>query len=133
MNANSTRRLMITGLALVMAAPAAVFFVSAIGRSLQPTVHQPARTLEAIVAWFGALPGVVSVAVLVVLPFIGLVLAACLLWNTWTTEEGTRADALALAQAATRIVRRFPFLLAALVVVFGVLYFAAVVVHAIAG
>jgi hypothetical protein len=129
----NVRRLMLTGFAVILVAPAAVFFFSAIGRTLQPTNHEPARTLDAIVTWFGALPAGALVAVLVLLPFIGLLLAASFVWRTWITDDGTRVDTLAFAHAAARIVRRLPFVIAILVLAFGVLYFAAITVHAIAG
>jgi hypothetical protein len=129
----SARRTSIAAVAVVLVAPAAAFFLSAVGRSLQPTNHEPSRTLDAIVTWFGALPDAAVVAFLVVLPFVGLVLAAGFLWRTWTADAGVRADTLAFAEAAARVARRIPIVLAALVVLFGVLYFFVITVHAIAG
>jgi hypothetical protein len=132
-NSSAARRLTIAVLAVLFVAPAAVLFFSAAGRSLQPTAHEPVRTLDAIVAWFGPLPDLALLTVLVVLPFAGLVLAGGFVVRTWTADEGARADTLALALAAARFGRRIPFFLAVLVFLFGVLYFAALGVHELAG
>jgi hypothetical protein len=129
----SIRRVSIAALAVLLVAPAAAFFLSAVGRSLQPTNHEPSRTLDAIVTWFGALPVPAVVIVLMVLPFVGLVLAVGFLWRTWTGDEATRADVAALAQAGARVVRRPALVMTGFVVAFGVLYFVALTVHAVAG
>ncbi len=128
-----TRRVSIAALAVLLVAPAAAFFLSAVGRSLQPTNHEPSRMLNAIVTWFGALPGPAVVIVLVVLPFVGLALAAGFLWRTWTGDEAARADVAALAQAGARVARRPALVVGGFVVAFGVLYFVALTVHALAG
>jgi hypothetical protein len=127
------RSILMALLTLTLVAPAAVFFFSAVGRSMQPVAHEPARTLSAIVTWFGGLPEVVILIVLVGLPLTGLGLAAGVLWRTWTSDEVTRADLAALAGAVARVARRPAIVVNVLVVVFGVLYFAAVTVHAVAG
>jgi hypothetical protein len=127
------RRLSFAALAMLLVAPAAAFFLSAIGRSLQPTTHEPARTLDAIVTWFEALPNVALVVALVVLPVIGLLLGVGFLWRMWTSDAGLRADASSLAAAVSRIARRPAIVITGLVVAFGVLYFLALTVHAVAG
>lgn len=133
MNSTDARRLGVAGLSAVLVAPAATFFFAAIGRSLQPITHEPARTLDAIVTWFGALPGAALLALLVVLPFIGLVLAAAILWKTWSGDAAIRADVAAFARDGAKLVRRPAFVLSILVFALGALYFAAMAVHAIAG
>ena len=133
MNSTDARQLRFAALAAILVAPAAIFFFAAIGRSLQPVTHEPARTLEAIVTWFGALPGASLLALLVMLPCIGLILAASMVRKTWSSDEGTRADVAAFVRAGMRVVRRPAFVLSILVLAFGALYFAAVAVHAIAG
>ena len=132
MNA-SARRTSIAVVAVALIAPAVAFFLSAFGRSLQPTNHEPSRTLDAIVTWFGTLPDVAIVLVLIVLPFVGFVLAAGYLWRTWIADPDIRADTDALVHAAGRVARNISVVFAALVVLFGLLYFAAITIHAVAG
>ncbi len=127
------RRVSIAALTVLLVAPAAVFFLSAVGRSLQPANHEPSRTLDAIVTWFGALPVPAVEIVLVVLPFVGLVLAAGFMWRTWSGDEATRADVAALVQAGARVARRPALVITGVVVAFGVLYFVALTVHSVAG
>ena len=132
MNTN-VRRLMLTGFAVILVAPAAVFFFwPSAARCSRPITNPPARSTPSLPGSEPSRAGAL-VAVLVLLPFIGLLLAAGFVWRTWITDDGTRFDTMAFAHAAARIVRRLPFILAILVLVFGVLYFAAITVHAIAG
>ena len=133
MNPNAALRRLAAAVALLLVVPAATFLLSAVGRSLQPTSHEPARTLDAIVSWFGALPGFLPVVLLLVFPMVGFTLATAFVWQTWTTDRTVRADTLALIRAGGRFVRRLPLVIAVLVVLFSVLYFAAIVVHAVAG
>ena len=129
----AARRRSIAAVAVALIAPAAAFFLSAIGRSLQPTNHEPSRTLDAIVTWFGTLPDAAIALVLVVLPLVGFFLAAGYLWRTWIADPAIRADTVTLVHAAGRVARHISVVFAALVVLFGLLYFAAITIHAVAG
>jgi len=127
------QRLKVAGLSVILIAPAAIFFLAAIGRSLQPVAHEPAHTLDAIVTWFGALSSLALVVLIVVLPSLALVLAATIAWRTWSADEGTRADVAAFIRAGAKVVRRPAFVIAVVLLAFGIVYFAALGVHAIAG
>lgn len=70
-----TGRLSIAILAATLATPAALFFFAAIGRSLQPTTHEPSRTLDALVTWFGGLAGPWLFGLLVLLPLVAFAIA----------------------------------------------------------
>jgi hypothetical protein len=72
-------------LAAALATPAALFFFAAIGRSLQPTSHEPSRTLDALVNWFLGLGGQWLLGLLVLLPLVAFAAAAALLWRAWAT------------------------------------------------
>ncbi len=126
-------RFSVAVLAALLAAPAALFFLAAIGRTLQPTTHEPARTLDVLVNWFLGLGGLGLLVLLVVLPFVGAVIAAALLWRTWRADPALRSDLAVLGRAVLPFLRRPAVFLAALVVVFGAAYFAALFVHALAG
>jgi hypothetical protein len=127
------RRLPLALLAFALATPAAVFFLSAVGRAFQPTTHEPARTLGAIVLWFGSLsPGWIAVT-LIAMPLIALILAGALLWRMWRSDASLRGDAFTALRAIGAVGRRTAFVVTLLVVAFGVVYFAALTIHAVAG
>jgi hypothetical protein len=120
-------------LSAALAAPAALFFFAAIGRTLQPIDHEPARTLNAVVAWFLGAGGLKLLVLLLVLPSIALLLAATALWRTWQTDQSLRSDLVAFGRAAIPLLRRPWLLLAALVAGFGAFYLIATFVHAMTG
>ncbi|HYK95146.1 MAG TPA: hypothetical protein VE011_04645 [Candidatus Dormibacteraeota bacterium] len=126
-------RLSVSILSAILAAPAGLFFLAAIGRTLQPTAHEPSRTLDAVVTWFLALGGLGLFALLVVLPFVAVLLAGRIVWREWSTDSTLRSDLDALRRAAVPIVHRPAVILAVVVVAFGAVYFAAMLVHALAG
>jgi hypothetical protein len=126
------RRLAALG-AVLLVAPAALFLASAIGRSLQPVAHEPARTLEAVVEAFLALPPTLAVALLVAAPFVAIGLAAFALSWTLRVDGRLRADLRSAGLALVPILRRPTFVVSAVVLTgsFAILVFFAV--HAIAG
>jgi len=77
-------------------------FLAAIGRTLQPTNHEPSRTMDALVTWFLGFGGVGLLVVLVVLPFVAILLALGLLLRAWATDEGLRSDLIALGRSVLR-------------------------------
>ncbi len=79
------------------------------------------------------LPDAAIVLVLIVLPFVGFLLAAGYLSRMWIADPAIRADTLALVHAARRVARHISVVSAVLVVLFGLLYFAAVTIHTVAG
>ena len=119
--------------ALILVAPAALFFAAAIGRRLQPVEYQPARALNAIVEGYLALPPAVGMALIIVAPAAALLLAASVAWRTIATDPTLSGDLRRLSMALAPILRR-PTLLLSLVVcgaAAGMLLFLAV--HAAAG
>lgn len=126
------RRLPLVALACLLVAPAAFFFLAALGRTLQPVNHEPARTLDAVVTWFGSLPGPELGVVLLVLPVVGLGLAVWQLRAAWA-DSAARADLVGLGEAVGRVFRRPALLLSLLVIGFVGLYLSALAVHAVAG
>ena len=119
--------------ALILVAPAALFFVAAIGRQLQPMEYQPARALNAIVEGYLALPPAVGMALIVVAPAAALLLAAFVAWRTIATDPSLPGDLRRLGMALAPILRRPTLLLSLLVCcgAAGMLLFLAV--HAVAG
>ena len=132
MYSTDARRLPSVALACLLVAPAAIFFLAAVGRSFQPVTHEPARTLDAVVTWFAGLPSAELGLMLLLLPAIGLALAIRQLWLA-SGDESVRADLRSLAEASGRFVRRPALVASILVLVFGGLYFLAIAVHAVAG
>ncbi len=118
---------------LVLVAPAAVFFLAAVGRSLQPTTHEPSRTLDAVVTWFGSLDAGAAVGLLLVMPTVGVLVAAGLLWTTWQRDRSLQGDLRDLGRALAAFVRRPAFVVAVLVLAFAAVFFAAITVHAVTG
>ncbi len=127
------RRLPVAALAAILAAPAAMFFLSAIGRSLQPVPHEPARTLDALVTWFVDLAAPWLVVLLIVMPAVAVAIALAVLWRALASDPGARADLVALGRSVQAVIRRPTLIVTALVVAFGALYFGAITIHAIAG
>lgn len=129
----ASRRLPLAVVAVACVVPAAIFFAAVIGRSLQPIEHEPARTLDAIVAWFSSLgdPGVL--VLLMALPAIGMVLGAGLVVSALREDVALPQDLVALGTAAITVLRRPAFILGLVTVLFGLGFFAVMAVHAIAG
>jgi len=119
--------------ALVLVAPAALFFGAAIGRQLQPVEHQPARALNAIVEGYLALPPAVGVGLVIVAPAAALLLAAFVVWRTVATDPALAGDVDRLGVALAPILRRRTLLLSVIVCcgAAGILLFLAV--HAVVG
>ncbi len=119
--------------ALVLVTPAALFFLATIGRSLQPTTHEPSRTLDAVVTWFGSLGPGAAVGLLLVMPTLGVLVAAVLLWTTWQRDLSLRGDVRDLGRALGAFVHRPAFVVVVLVLAFAALFFAAIAIHAVVG
>lgn len=119
--------------AAVLVAPAALFFVAAIGRQLQPVQHEPARTLDAIVNAFAALPPTVGVVLVIVAPALALLLAAVVIARTIQTDLTLRADLAVAGRALVPLLRRPTLLVAAAVVVGATAILLFLGVHAIVG
>jgi hypothetical protein len=120
-------------LAVVALLPAAVFLASAIGRSLQPTVHEPSRTLNSIVEAALALPPTVTFVLFGVLPPVAIVLAGWAVRDAVRRDAAARDDLESLAHAALRALRHPTLLASAAVALVGVGVVAILVVHAIVG
>ncbi len=127
-----TRRLAALG-ALALVLPAVVFFAAAIGRSLQPVQHEPARTLEAIFQAFVALPPAVGVALVALAPLVALGLALFALVRTFRSDERLRDDLRVAGHALAPIVARPTFVISVAVVVASAAILAFLAVHAIVG
>jgi MFS family permease len=127
------RRLGLAVAALVAATPAAIFFAAAIGRQLQPTEHQPARTLEAIFEAFANLSPMVLAALVVAGPLLALGIGGYLVVAEWRSDPNLRTDTAAFAVAGGRLLRRPAFVIGLVVAVVAALMTAFLVVHAIAG
>jgi hypothetical protein len=120
-------------IAVALIAPAGLFFLAVVGRSLQPIEHEPARTLNHIAQAFLGLPAVAGGLVIVVAPALALLLAAAVVWRTFVTDRALTADIARLARAMVPFLRR-PTLLVALVVAVAALAMAVfLAVHAIVG
>ena len=104
--------------ALILVAPAALFFMAAIGRQLQPVEYQPARALNAIVEGYLALPPAVGLALIVMAPVVALLLAAFVVWRSLATDPDLPRDLRHLGVALVPILDR-PTLLLSLVVCSG--------------
>ncbi len=126
-------RLALAVVSAILAAPAALFFFAAIGRTLQPTAHEPSRTLDTLVTWFLGTGGLSLLVLLLVLPFVAVLMAIMLLLREWATDPTLRSDLAAVRRALRPIVRRPALLLAVLVVLFGSVYFSALVIHGLVG
>lgn len=126
------RRLAALG-AVLLVAPAALFLASAVGRSLQPVAHEPARTLGSIVEAFLSLPPTLGVALLVVAPFAAFGLAAFALLRTFRVDVGLRADLRSAGLALVPILRRPTFVVSAVVLAASGAVLVFFAVHAIAG
>ena len=119
--------------ALGLVVPAGLFFLSVVGRALQPIDHEPARTLNQIAQAFLDLPAAVGVLVIVLAPAVGLVLGATVVWRTVNTDPTLASDITCLARAIVPFLRR-PTLLVALVVTVAALAMTILVmVHAFVG
>ncbi len=119
--------------AVVLVSPAAVFFAAANGRSLQPVEHEPARTLEAIVEAFAALPPALGFALVVVAPLVALGLAAFAVGRTFRTDERLRDDLRAAGLAVRPILRRPTFVVSLVVLAGSFAILAFLAVHAVVG
>jgi hypothetical protein len=126
-------RRLATFAAVLLVLPAAVFFAAAIGRSLQPVEHEPARTLEAIVEAFAAMPPALGIALVVVAPLVALCLAAFVVARTFDADERLRGDLRAAGIALMPIVRRPTLVVAAVVLVGSLAILAFLALHAVAG
>ena len=125
-------RRLLAVLAAVLVLPAVVFLGSAIGRSLQPVTNQPARTLDAIVAWFLSL-GQLGLVAVGLLPLLGIAAGAAAVGLWLRRDAALAADLGTLGAAAVVVLRRPSFVLAALAVLLGLVCALVVGVHALAG
>ena len=101
--------------ALILVAPAALFFMAAIGRQLQPVEYQPARALNAIVEGYLALPPAVGLALIVMAPAAALLLAALVVWRSLASDPDLPRDLRHLCVALVPILHRPTFLLSLVV------------------
>lgn len=127
------RRLRLALVALACALPGALFFAAAVGRLLQPTEHQPARTLEAIYEAFAGLPPVVLAGLVVAGPLVALVIGLYLIVAEWRVDPALRSDTRALAALVGRLLRRPAFVIGIVVAAAAFFMTLALAVHAIAG
>src|SRR5512140_616825 len=103
------RRPVLAVAAAVAAAPGLAFFAAAVGRQMQPTPHEPARTLDAIFQAFANLPAPVLVALVAVGPLVALALGTYLVLAEWGDNPAVRADAHTAAAAIMRLARHGTF------------------------
>jgi hypothetical protein len=132
-DSTETPRLPFAIVACACLLPAATFIGAAVGRQLQPTEFELAPMLQTTFDWFAGIgiPGLV--VLLLALPAIGTAIGAGLVLSSVRADAGLRSDLAGLGSALLRILRRPTFLLAIIVTVFGLCYFAMVAVHAVAG
>ncbi len=119
--------------ALALVSPAVVFFAAALGRSLQPVQHEPARTLDGIFQAFAALPSAVAVALVVVAPLVALGLALFALVRTFRSDDRLREDLRVAGRALVPIAGRPIFVISVVVFVASAAILAFLAVHAIVG
>jgi hypothetical protein len=119
--------------ALILVAPAALFFAAAVGRQLQPREYQPARALNAIVEGYLALPPALGVALILVAPAVALLLAALVVWRSLATDPDLARDLRRLGVALAPILRRPTFLLSLVVCGGAGVMLALLAIHAVVG
>ena len=119
--------------ALGLVVPAGLFFLSVVGRALQPIDHEPARTLNQIAQAFLDLPAAVGVLVIVLAPAVGLVLSATVVWWTVDTDPALASDVTRLARAIVPFLRRTTLLVALVVTVAALAMTILVMVHTFVG
>ena len=128
-----TWRAACAALAVAAVLPAAIVLASAVGRSLQPTVHEPSRTLDAIVEAAGSLPPAVAFALFALLPLGAVVLAVWAALDALRRDDAAREDLVDLEHAVRRALRHPTLLASAAAAFVGIGVVAVLVVHAIAG
>jgi hypothetical protein len=128
-----TRRLPVALVAIACLAPASIFLVAAIGRLLQPVVFEPAATFQAIFDWFAGLGRGGDLLLLLILPAVGTVVGAGLVWTALRADGALRSDLAGLGAALVRVLRRPAFVLGVVAVAFGGCYLAIVAAHSVAG
>lgn len=119
--------------ALLLVLPAAAFVASAALRLLQPAQHMPAAAADAYFRLFVRMPGAAKLAVLLLAPAVSLVLAGVDQVQRWRRDPGWRAAVLGLAAACRPVLVRPLAVMSGLALLAAALWFAFVVMHAIAG
>ena len=120
-----------TALALVL--PAVIFVAAAMLRLLQPVQHQPAATADALFRLFAGAPRGVKLAVVLLGPAAGFVLAALDQYLRWRRDPSWRSAVLGLAAACRLVIARPLAVLSALALLAAAGWLAFVVVHLILG
>jgi hypothetical protein len=128
-----TRRLPIAIAAIACLLPAATLVVATIGRQLQPAVFEPAATFQSVFDWYTRLSIAGLVLLVLALPAVGTALGASLVAGALRSDTALRSDLAVLTAAIARIRGRPAFVLGVFAVAFGLVYFAMLAVHAVAG
>jgi hypothetical protein len=119
--------------ALVLVLPAAIFFMAAALRQLQPVQHQPAAAADAYFRLFVQMSRSVKLAVLLLGPAAALVLAGIDQYLRWRRDPSWRSAVLGVAAACRPLIVRPLAIMSALALLVAAVWLAFVVVHAIAG
>jgi len=128
-----TRRLPIAIAAIACLLPAATLVVATIGRQLQPAVFEPAATFQSIFDWHTRLSIAGLALLLLALPAVGTALGASLVAGALRSDPALRSDLAGVAASLARVLHRPAFVLGVVAVAFGLVYFAMLAVHAVAG
>jgi len=127
------RQPLVAVLAIACLTPAAVFLLAVVGRLPDPAMFEPAPVFSVIFDWFEHLGLACLACLLLAMPAIGTALAGGLVWRSWRADDALRSDLATFARAVIRLLRRPAFVLGIVALVFGLCYFATVLVHALAG
>lgn len=120
-------------LSFALVLPAVAFFGAALIRGMQPGVHEPARTAQAVVDAFAQLPGDAHWILILLAPVVAAVLAAAVITVRLATDATARADVAALGAGLRRVARQPALVIAVLALLASLGTIAFVVDHAIAG
>ena len=119
--------------AMVLVLPAAIFFAAAVLRQLQPVQHLPGAAAGAYLRLFVDMPRSVRLAVLVLGPAAGFVVAGVDQYLRWRRDPAWRSAVLGLAAACRPVITRPLAVISGLALLAAAVWLAFVVVHAIMG
>jgi hypothetical protein len=120
-------------LSLVLVLPAAGFFAAAALRLLQPVQHMPAAAADVYLHVFARMPRDAKLGVLVAAPALSLVLAVVDQRLRWRRDAAWRSAVLGLAAACRPVIVRPFAVMSALALLAAAVWFAFILMHAIAG
>jgi hypothetical protein len=83
----------IAAMELMLIFPATLFMTALFVRNLQPRQYEPARTAQAIVAWYSARVQIGLWLMLIALPLTALVMGCVTLRHCWETDAQLRQAA----------------------------------------